>query len=98
MQVQFLRSQVGALSRNFLLMTLRGIKSRLLQPWIVMVTLLVAVVHVDAWLQSSIRGLEVHLSGLFPEASRFSGRTGVPAHIKVFTGDPDNEHLIAVMA
>ncbi|SVA24108.1 uncharacterized protein METZ01_LOCUS76962 [marine metagenome] len=75
-------------------MTLRGIKSRLFQPWIVMVTLLVAVVHVDAWLQSSIRGLEIHLSGLFPEASRFSGRTGVPAHIKVFAGDDDNEHLI----
>ena len=81
-----------------LLMTQKSAGPRLVRSWVAIVILLVAIVRLDAWLQSSIHGLEPHLNQLFPEASRFSGKTGVPAHIKVYTGDSDDEQLIGFIA
>ncbi|MDP6372614.1 MAG: FMN-binding protein [Vicinamibacterales bacterium] len=68
-------------------MTWTPAETRLVRRWITVALLLAAIIRVDAWMQSSIRGLEPHLNTLFPEAARFSGKTGTPAHIKVYTDD-----------
>ena len=74
-------------------MTWTSAETRLVRRWIVVAILLAAIVRLDGWMQSSIRGLETHLAALFPEASYFSGKTGSPAHIKVYGGD-DSDVLV----
>ena len=62
--------------------------------WTVVFLMLLAIVHVNGLMQSSIRGLEAHLERMFPEAARFSGKTGTPPYIRAFRADDDNEVLL----
>jgi NosR/NirI family nitrous oxide reductase transcriptional regulator len=75
-------------------MTWTNAETRLVRRWIAVAVLLAAIVRLDAIMQSSIRGLEPHLHALFPQATRFTGKTGTPAHIKVYQDDAGTERLI----
>ena len=77
-------------------MTWTRAETRLVRRWIAVAVICAAIVRLDALMQSSIRGLESHLDALFPHATRYSGKTGTPAHIKVYQNDADanTERLI----
>lgn len=62
--------------------------------WAVVVLMLLAIVHVNGVMQSSVRGLEHHLERMSPEATRFSGKTGTPPHIRAYRAGGDTEVLL----